>query len=144
MIDFMFDTNIFDYMIDKQINPAEATRKGTIWVANVQFSEIENVPDLQRRQQLQNMLNLVRPQKLMLESGIWCDKLLWDDEQPWHDNSTTAFRNVLGRSKAFMDAFIADVAERDNLTLVSNDVHFRKCAARACVNTIDAKAFFTR
>ena len=60
MIDFMFDTNIFDYMIDKQINPAEATRKGTIWVANVQFSEIENVPDLQRRQQLQNMLNLVR------------------------------------------------------------------------------------
>jgi rRNA-processing protein FCF1 len=142
MSDFLFDTNVFDYMLENGISPEAATAKGQIFVTNVQISEIANIPDESRRRNLQAIANVLSPKKLLLESGVWCDDLRWDDHQPWRDDTTPAFDDIRGESNSTMDAMIGDVAHRDGLVLVSNDRRLRGFAADAGISVLTTAEFF--
>ena len=140
---YIFDTNVFDYMLNHAVPPAAAISKGLLYITNVQLSEIGNVSDETRRTELEKLLVSLSPLKLELQSGVWCDELRWDDEQQWHDNTTQTFIEVRGQSNSIMDAFIGDVAKHRELILVSNDRRLRHRAANAGVTVITAMDFFT-
>jgi hypothetical protein len=78
---YLLDSNIFDAILDQNLSIEALQRSGRFVVTQVQQSEIRNIPNEGRRIKLLQVLQLLDPEKLPLDSGIWLDDLHWDDEQ---------------------------------------------------------------
>ncbi|WP_396270932.1 type II toxin-antitoxin system VapC family toxin [Ideonella sp.] len=133
---YIFDSNVYDYLHDKSIATNEIRSIGSIFITNIQLSEVINIPDEQRRRALLATIDRVDPQKLQLLSGVWIDALQWDEEQVWIDDINPACTNLLGNATKnipWMDALIGEVALHQGLILVTSD---QKFAARAASNGI--------
>lgn len=84
-MNYIFDSNVYDYVHDIDVSTSRIKSIGSIFITNIQLSEIANISDDERRQALLATVERVAPQKLQLLSGIWIDELRWDDDQIWHD-----------------------------------------------------------
>ena len=136
---YMLDTNVYDYIFDNAVPLDLVSACGALFITNVQFSEVQNIPNEERRAALLMLIEQLRPQKLQLKSGIWLDELRWDDEQVWIDEVSSDFGKLLGQATKNlprMDALIAEVALHEGLVLVTSDTKFgpraQKCGVR-CV-----------
>jgi PIN domain len=135
-MNYIFDSNVYDYLHDQTIATNVIRSIGSIFITNIQLSEVINIPDEQRRQAVLATIERVAPQKLQLLSGVWLDKLQWDNEQVWNDDVNPGCRNLLGNAAKnipWMDALIGEVALHRGLILVTSD---QKFAARAISNGI--------
>lgn len=144
MINYMLDTNIYDYILDNEIDFSIIKRKGNLFITNVQLSEIKNITNTERRNSLLNLIKRLNPSKLNLESGIWLDDLYWDDEQPWLDEVNENCNFLLGNSqkkKPWKDALIGEVSKNKDLILVTNDNNFKNRANLNGIKVNDIEEF---
>jgi rRNA-processing protein FCF1 len=135
-MNYIFDSNVYDYLNDNAVATAEIKSIGGIYITNVQLSEVINIRDEQRRTALLATIARVAPQKLQLLSGIWVDEMHWDDDQAWIDDVNPECTNLLGNATKnipWKDALIGEVALNRDFILVTNDQRF---AARAASNGI--------
>lgn len=142
-MNYVLDSNIFDYFLDNIVPTKVIISKGAIYVTNVQLSEISNVPNIKRRQALEKLIEAINPTKMFLESGVWIDELKWDDEQPWKDNISNDCQNLLGDTVnlPWKDALIGEVTKSNNFILVTNDNKFANRAKRNGIEVLDAASF---
>jgi|GEM_PF-2075175 len=141
---FIFDTQIYDYILDNNVDSQVIDKCGTLYITNVQLSEIKNIPDTNKRSKLLNLIENLQPNKLNLDSGIWLDDLYWDDSQPWVDETGEAFKALLGNSqnkRPFKDALIGEVAKNHNLLLITNDKNFSNKAVLLGIKTMTIEDF---
>lgn len=135
-MNYIFDSNVYDYVHDIDVSTSRIKSIGSIFITNIQLSEIANISDDERRQALLATVERVAPQKLQLLSGIWIDELRWDDDQIWHDEINPECIKLLGNATKnipWMDALIGEVALHRGLILVTAD---QKFSARAASNGI--------
>jgi len=99
MTKYFLDTNVFDFLLDNNINVEDLKLKGDFYTSNVQRSEILNIPDTNWQKKLIEISSSIRQQKLLLKSGIWIDDLYWDDEQPWIDEVGKTAIDLTGNTK---------------------------------------------
>ena len=127
---FLLDTNVFDFLLNENIDISVLTDLGEYYTTNVQFSELKNVPDKTLRDKLLRLYSDLPQTKIILESGIWIDDLYWDDDQLWRDEIGQTARDLAGNSenKPWKDALIGEIAKINNLILVTNDSSFRNKA----------------
>ena len=124
---YILDTNIFDYLLDNRIEISNLKNIGEFYSTNVQLSEIKNITNEQRKNELLEIYKHLNPQKLLLRSGIWIDKLYWDDDQIWIDDIQDEAISLLGNSqenKPWRDALIGEIVKFENMILVTNDKGF--------------------
>ncbi|MCD4835108.1 MAG: PIN domain-containing protein [Bacteroidales bacterium] len=128
---YLLDTNCFDYILDNQIELDELKSKGIFYTSNVQYSELRNIPNQERREAILRIYEKLEQIKLQLKSGIWIDDLYWDDEQVWNDNQTSEFVDLQkGNLKNSKDALIGELAVKNDILLVTSDKKFQnKCSA---------------
>lgn len=132
----IFDTNVFIKLDENNIEPSIVKLKFEVYSSNAQFSEFINIKITALRKRRLDYYEQISPIQLNLQSGNWNDNLIWDDEQPWIDDSTDVYKSIRGNSNnqnTWLDALIADVASRNDITLV---VHDRKLKQRAIRNEI--------
>ncbi|MET3606981.1 putative nucleic acid-binding protein [Mucilaginibacter rubeus] len=135
----IFDSNVFDLILDRNVAIDLIKRKATLFTTNVQWSELMNVPNEARRTALLNVYDSLKMTKLFLESGIWLDAMRWDDDQIWHDNLTEDFKTLVGNSKPgnnSMDAHIGEIAKKHNLILITRDESFGIRGNRLTLHTM--------
>jgi predicted nucleic acid-binding protein len=143
MIKYFLDSNVFDFLLDNNINIENLRLQGDYYTSNIQRSEILNTPDLKKRNQLVEIYDSLKQQKLLLKSGIWLDSLRWDDEQPWIDTiGEIPFDLVKNKiKKPLEDALIGEITKVNNLVLVSSDKEFIKRAKSNKINAISTEDF---
>jgi rRNA-processing protein FCF1 len=139
---YVLDSNVFDYLLENSIDMNRLQEKCNLYVTNVQISEISNIPKEEIKAPLQKLVDQIKTEKLLLESGVWCDALQWDDDQPWRDEINFDCANILGnstKSTKWHDALIGEVTKKNGYCLVTNDINFGNRAKRAGVTTITAE-----
>ncbi len=142
---YMFDSNVFDFLLEKGITPETVAAIGEIFITNVQLTEISNTPDQDRRMALQSLVDAVHPRRLPTLSGLWDDGLPWDDEAVWIDDLSPEFNSMLGdATKEFSnrDPMIGDVAFANGLTLVTSDTRFAKRASQVGISVVGPETLF--
>lgn len=120
----MFDTNIFNRLLDQQIElPLSNTH--TYYATHVQFDELQNTRKVNRRELLENTFKKVSPDELPTESFVLgiarlgkaklSDGIIYDEIR--------SKLNALNNNKAnnAMDAVIAETAIKNDLILVTED-----------------------
>lgn len=128
---YLLDTNCFDYILDNNINVGKLRSKGIFYTSNVQYSELKNIPNQERREALLKIYEKLGQIKLQLKSGIWIDDLYWDDEQIWRDEQTTEFTELQkGNFENSKDALIGELTAKNDIIIVTSDKKFQnRCRA---------------
>lgn len=140
---YMLDTNVFDVIYDSGLEKHCLLAECNIFITQVQVSEIKNIPNDSRREDIMGLMTRLAPTKLLLTSGVWIDKLHWNDDQPWLDDVTSECMHFIGDaiSLPWRDAMIGDVAKQHGLVLVSNDGRMLRRAASIGLQAIKPKEF---
>jgi predicted nucleic acid-binding protein len=142
---YIFDSNVFDFLLENGITPERVAAIGEIFITNVQLTEIGNTPDQHRRMALRALVEAVQPRKLPTLSGVWDDGLPWDDEAIWIDDVSPEFMSLLGNAaKEFSnrDPMIGDVAFANGLTRVTSDTRFAKRASQVGISVVAPGTLF--
>ena len=128
MENFIFDTNIFDGIVDGEIKLDEINlkkdKKGfKYFTTHLQMDEISKCKDVERRNNLIDIFNKIKHDKIPTESFVsgysrsgmakLGDGLILEELK--HDNP-----------KNIEDALIGEVAIKQKIVLVSEDERFRK------------------
>ncbi len=140
----MFDTNIFNAVVDGKFDIQSLIDRAEIYITHIQRDELKATPDGIKREQLLSILKIIEQpvstesfvlgtsrlgqaklgtnKVLPTETGIW-DLSNWD-EFKWGDGKgiySTILNNLKKHKNNIKDALIAESAMINNLTLVTHD-----------------------
>lgn len=139
---YLLDTNVFDYIIKASIPICTLKSKSPIYITNVQFSEIKNIPDIKKRNSLLSIIQELKPIVLPLESGVWLDSLYWDDSGTWIDKIGNIYIQILANGNGYGDALSGEVAKSNQLTLITDDKRFANKALKLGIKVLSIEDFF--
>lgn len=145
---YMFDTNIFNDILDGQLNVSELVGKAHFFVTHVQHDEIQAAKDEKRREKLALVFECITQYKVPTESFV-LDTLRLDEAKLGNDSVVPTESSVYGVSRYgqskytsennlyepikvkldslkkkdnnIQDALIAETAIKNNFTLVTHD-----------------------
>lgn len=121
---YIFDTNIFDKILDNQTNLDELPKNSKYFVTHIQKDEITKIskPEKQeRKNHLLEVFNLIEKEEVLTESFVW-GASLWG-KCKW--GAGKIFDKLkMGNDKHIEDALIGETAIKNNLVLVTNDKDF--------------------
>lgn len=124
----MFDTNVFNHLVEGRIDPAAIPKCWTIFVTQIQHDEISRTPNSVKREQLLRMVE--RVEKILTESGVWGISVWgsgkWSDGKDINAFLINLKGNVVSTKS---DALIGETALKNNLVLVTNDADLKRAMA---------------
>lgn len=124
MSDYMFDTNIFNRLLDGHADLTKLHGK-SCYATHIQFDEIQATKDSERRLKLVKLFSEVQTSQIPTESIVW-DVSRWDMAKFSDGEKYAAILMKLNsRNKAkannIQDALIAETALVMGLVLVTED-----------------------
>jgi predicted nucleic acid-binding protein len=127
---FLLDTNIFNRLVDDNVDPAALRGKGRIYVTHVQRDELVATRRKERAAALLAMFDATEQAKIPTSAAAW-DVSKWDEAE-WGDANgmfgpmmaSLAGRNG-GKPNNRQDVLLAVTAHAHQLTLVSRDKDLR-------------------
>jgi predicted nucleic acid-binding protein len=129
MNELMFDTNIFNKILDGKIEPSKLNDK-ICYVTHVQFDEIQATKDKDRRLKLEEVFSRVLSELLPTESFILDVSRLDEARLGAGVTYEQLFQrlNELNKSKPnnVQDALIGETALNNGITLVTEDLDLIK------------------
>ncbi len=137
-IKVMFDTNVFNHILDCEIQLENIPAEWEVYGTHIQRDEINQTPEnyKDRREALLNIFHAWLDVLLPTESAVW-DVSSWDDCK-WGDEEDNLYKEILDdlnkrreRSNNIQDALIAETAIKNALVLVTNDQSL-KAVAQKC------------
>src|ERR1700730_13174846 len=146
----ILDTNLFNDVADgKVLLSAFAGRR--LFATHVQLDELNNTPDIERREKLCAPFQRVAPDQLITSGAIW-GVSKWGEAAWAEDDLLARMRPVLeeldkrGRKKTTAhnegcDLLTAATSLKRGLTLVTNDQRLRKVVQQFGGRAIDATEF---
>ena len=120
---FMFDTNIFNHLLDGGINP-ETLPNVSIYYTFEQFDELQKTINIDRRDKLLSVFQLCDPSETMVSTFVLGNARL-DKTQLGDGVLFSEIRKRLDSRKKkdnnLIDALIAESSYLNGLTLVTDD-----------------------
>lgn len=121
---FVVDTNIFNHIIDGNIDTSLLPLEERLIATHIQLDEINNTANRDRRAQLFLMFAKFSPEILPTESSVW-GKGRWG-EGKWSNGNLlkriiSALDNKKRRHNNTEDALIAEIALVNNFGLITAD-----------------------
>ena len=122
---YMFDTNIFNEILDQKIDVSSITN-ASLYVTHIQLNEIQATKREERRNQLLQTFHEVDKEAIATESAAW-DVSEWDNSKWGSEKSLCQpIAKRLGelnkkKKNNTQDALIAETAIVNNQILVTND-----------------------
>ena len=140
---FMFDTNIFNHLLDGEIDP-EALPKVPIFSTFEQFDELQNTEKVDRREKLLSFFKICDPSETMVTTFVLGNARL--DKTQLGDGVLyqRILNNLNSRKKKdnnFIDALIAETSYLNGLTLVTEDRHLKKACLELEIPVISKSQF---
>ena len=125
MTGYMFDTNVFNDIVDSNIDISSLADGPTLYATHIQVDEIRKTPDEERRVRLEELFSEIPQESVPTESMIW-DVSRWGKSK-WSDGELlSGIRQRLvgfgGRDESNdEDALLADIAINKGFILVTHD-----------------------
>lgn len=124
---YMFDTNIFNAILDGGIDIHQLNPDNAYFVTHIQFDELQNTQNDERRNQLIQTFTYIAPTSTPTESFILDFSRLGEaklgDSQIYTDIKNYLDSQNGSKENNVQDALIAETVILQNLTLVTNDRH---------------------
>jgi hypothetical protein len=130
----MLDTNIFNRVVDKQLN-VSVFNGCRLFATSVQMEELRRTGDAAQRNELLSVFQNLAPER-KIATGVWDDSpwgdAAWSAEDGLYERLTRALTELDRRKRKLRsanlsrDVRIAEAAIRASLTLVSDDCNLRK------------------
>jgi hypothetical protein len=148
MLKYMFDTNIFNDLLDGRVDLIPYIGKAMFFATHIQLDELNNTPDVTRRERLSHLFeeitsNSVPTESFILgfsrldqaklggenvintESSVYGDSKYGKAKYTINDNLYGSIKRELDKEKKkinnIQDALIAETAIKNNLTLITHD-----------------------
>jgi|Deesub1362B_J571_1020462.scaffolds.fasta_scaffold00997_6 restriction endonuclease S subunit len=134
---FMFDTNIFDAILDGKISVDQLPTKYNYYITHIQKDEIENIKKTEKLERRSNLLEIFKKleQNVILTETTVFDISRWDNskfgEGDLYDRILLKLQELdektgkKTKENQIRDALIAETSIKNNLILVSNDKNLR-------------------
>ena len=128
----MFDTNIFNRVLDYRVPIEILTERFDVYVTHVQQDELNRTTCRTRRNELTRVFSGLAPQTMPTESAVW-NVSKWNQAR-WtkDDNLCTPIKAALDKREQkennIQDALIAETAIKNEYTLVTDDGPLREVA----------------
>lgn len=121
---FMFDTNIFDSVLDEKVDINKFPNNYEFFVTHIQKDEIEAIDKPEKQDKKKKLLGLFKElnqEKMSTESAVW-------GVSKWGESKWTSENNLIeelrkGNLKHTEDALIGETAIKNNLILVTNNTN---------------------
>jgi predicted nucleic acid-binding protein len=144
MTSYMFDTNIFNHILDGKFEINEFRSKAHFYATHVQIDEIKNTSDIKRRQELLDIFEVIAGNnKIPTESFILGvsrlnEAKLGDKKKDLYSKIKTALdKRNRNKPNNIQDALIAETSMKNSLVLVTHDSDLFLVATKfnvACAN----------
>jgi predicted nucleic acid-binding protein len=125
LVGYMFDTNIFNYVIDGEVDVSSLVGGPALYATHIQVDELERTPDKQRKAQLKQLFSEIPQEPVPTESGVYGTSR-WDKFKYGNGELRSKLEKRLkelgGQDKSNVrDALIAETAIERGLGLVTHD-----------------------
>lgn len=133
----MFDTNVFNHILDCEIQLEKIPSEWKVYGTHIQRDEINQTPEnyKDRREALLEIFDNRLDVSLPTESAVW-DVSSWGDCK-WGNEEDSLYEVILDdlnklnkRSSNAQDALIAETAIKNDLVLVTNDKNLKEVAQK--------------
>jgi predicted nucleic acid-binding protein len=146
MKEYMFDTNIFNKILDGKIDTNFFKMKGKFYVTHIQYDEIINTVNEKRRQELIDIFYLIEQEKIPTETFV-LDYSRLDEGKLSNGTLYQIILNELneknpGREASnIRDALIAETCIKNNIILVTNDNTLYKIVKKQSIEVMKLNEF---
>lgn len=146
MSGYIFDTNIFNRIVDGEIDAAALSGKADLFATHIVLNELQRTRRHERRERLLKVFEALDPKRIPTESAVW-------GVSEWGAAKWTADDNLYqylleglnaengGKPNNTHDALIAETAICNDLTLVTEDRDLAKVAANHGAVVVDFQVF---
>lgn len=142
---FMFDTNIFNSILDGEIE-IELFNRFKLYVTHIQSDELTATRDVQRREKLTEIFKKIPQEKMLTESAVY-DISKYDDSK-YSDPDDHLREEILAEMDSQkkepnnqQDSLIAETALKNSLILVTNDAILMDTIKRFNGKSIELQEF---
>lgn len=144
---YMFDTNIFNEILDHKIDIASITN-ASLYVTHIQLNEIQATKNEERRNLLLQVFHEVDKETITTESAVW-DVSEWGNAKWGSENNL--YQPIMKRlgelnkkkKNNTQDALIAETAIVNTQILVTNDIDLQYVISEFGGKAIDLNAFMS-
>lgn len=136
---YMLDTNIFNRMVELDLDFDAVIDFETLVVTEVQKEELVNTRDRAKRSQLLSAYIVASPTVIRDNAQIWSIDL--EKEVDLEKSILDSLDSLKHKSNNHKDARIAACCKRNNLCLVTEDRDLRKIATNYSIATINYMEF---
>jgi predicted nucleic acid-binding protein len=146
MAQYIFDTNIFNRILDGNIDPIFISNKVKLRATHVEIDELKATSNKERRQKLLKVFEAIAPVQVSTESAVWgvskWGKAKWTKEDNLYQLILDALNTANGGRKSnIQDALIAETAIFNKLTLVTEDIDLSEVAKKYGCEVISLEIF---
>lgn len=139
---YMFDTNIYNHILNGSIDIEKLFGKVEFLVTHIQFDELNNTKDEIRKKDLLSLFININTSEIPTESAVWDVSRFGQCKWPTSDNLYEPIKKKLdklnnNKPNNIQDALIAETTIINNITLVTHDSDLFKVATSfkcACAN----------
>lgn len=144
---FMFDTNIFNHILDSKIKFEDFPEKFDFFITHIQEDELGKTQDLDRKELLLKIFKKINQENIPTESAVW-DISKWDmakfgDENSLYEKIKSDLDKKEQRQNNIHDALIAETTIKNGLILVTDDSDLLEVTQKYKGEVITLKGFLS-
>lgn len=125
MVKVMFDTNVFNHLVDGEIESSDLPKDWEPIITHVQRDELAATRNDERRKALQEKLFEVAPETVLTETAVWgvwrWGEAKWATSASRYTEVYAKLERLRAKSNNAADAVIADTCLQNDCMLVTND-----------------------
>ena len=128
---FMFDTNIFNAIIDGEVSLGAVNESHEYFVTHIQRDELDATSNKERRKELLKVFEVITPVSIPTESALWdtsdWDSSKWSKKGGLYDRILKQLEKEKPHDRGnIKDALIGLTAIKTGITLVTDDRALRE------------------
>lgn len=129
---YIFDTMIFNKILDRAINIDSILENSKVYVTHIQWDELNNTKNVERKNELVKVFKIVNPENIPTESAVYgvsrWDQAKWPKENNIYEKIKFELDRIKKDKNNIKDSLIAETAAKNQLILVTDDANLSKAA----------------
>ncbi len=125
----MFDTNVFNHLLDGSIDPADIPDDWEPVATHIQWDELNRTSNETRRSKLLAVFGEYVQDRVTTSSAVWdtsvWDAANWTGPESRYGDILAGLDKIRRKENNISDALIGDTCLQEDYTLVTNDQNFR-------------------
>jgi len=142
-MDVMFDTNVFNHLLEGKIAPEQVPSEWTVHATHIQADELERTTDQSKRVELQKLFTGQVDKQVPTEAFVFdvsrLDQAKFSGPESKYGSVLQRLESLRSKRNNVEDALIADTCIQNGYVLVTNDKHLKTAASAEGCTVVDLR-----